>query len=518
MLFCLNGQYVVAGGHTSGFVPTPTAEYYDEGRWHTVPTVYSHDLGFGIATTTGQVLMASGTEKELGIGQTFTLELYDPATHQFKGYGCMEQKRCFATALEVDSGRVVISGNWYALDGIEMFDGSRQNSLVKDVAQQRSMPYILRTAKDNAIIFSSKDTKGNDIDSIIVDRLKGEAFTVPLFQTWRPFNNLVALRNAECFIGDEAKGIYTNLILVVNAEGQVAVARCEGEQFELLPTDGPIPMKSRWGRINYTSFLVADRRAARAYLTGFGEDDHRVYVVSIDYRATPATLTLHYGQPQDSVPVASTMLTPDGNLLLAGGLLPPYSNFEPTSTVVLLRLASPSQPVHESHAWVWQLLVLCALAALAVAAAAVAIIRYVLKRRRTKALSMDEEETETVDPLSPTDNAQLMKRIVKLMDERKPYLNSELKLADVAKLLDTNRAYISTCINSEKGYTFNQYINYYRIEYAKQLIINHPRKKINEVWSESGFSNETTFFRTFKTMTGMTPSEWKTEIDEHREA
>lgn len=31
-VFCINGEYVVAGGHTNGFVPTPTAEYFKDGQ------------------------------------------------------------------------------------------------------------------------------------------------------------------------------------------------------------------------------------------------------------------------------------------------------------------------------------------------------------------------------------------------------------------------------------------------------------------------------------------------------
>jgi AraC-like DNA-binding protein len=34
---------------------------------------------------------------------------------------------------------------------------------------------------------------------------------------------------------------------------------------------------------------------------------------------------------------------------------------------------------------------------------------------------------------------------------------------------------------------------------------------MTQVAIESGFSNETTFFRTFKTIVGMTPSEWASQ-------
>lgn len=110
-VFCVNGEVVAAGGHTTNFVPTQTAEYYRDGEWHLMQMAYPHDQGVAALTGQGKVLLAGGHEKELGIGQTFTLELYDPTTHSFKGYGCLDKKRCFAAALPLDSGRIVISGN-----------------------------------------------------------------------------------------------------------------------------------------------------------------------------------------------------------------------------------------------------------------------------------------------------------------------------------------------------------------------------------------------------------------------
>ena len=106
-----------------------------------------------------------------------------------------------------------------------------------------------------------------------------------------------------------------------------------------------------------------------------------------------------------------------------------------------------------------------------------------------------------------------MHRLNLLMDKQKPYLNSDLKVADVARLLGTNSAYISNCINSQKGCSFNQYINAYRIEHAKELFKQSPDKKVAEIWPASGFSTETSFFRTFKALTGLTPTEWKQQND-----
>ena len=106
-----------------------------------------------------------------------------------------------------------------------------------------------------------------------------------------------------------------------------------------------------------------------------------------------------------------------------------------------------------------------------------------------------------------------MQRIHHLVVEEKQFLNSDLTVSDIAKQLDTHRNNISSCVNLIKDCNFTQYVNGYRIEYAKQLMRQHPDMKLNTVGLESGFANETSFYRTFKMITGKTPSEWKTTID-----
>ncbi len=51
---------------------------------------------------------------------------------------------------------------------------------------------------------------------------------------------------------------------------------------------------------------------------------------------------------------------------------------------------------------------------------------------------------------------QLMQRINELMETQKPYLNSELKVSDIADIFGIHRNEISACINSQKGCTFSQ--------------------------------------------------------------
>ena len=67
----LNGEVTVVGGHTSGFVLTPTIEYLEGGKWQQLQTVYTHDGGISIVMASGKVLLAGGFKDNLGIGLVY---------------------------------------------------------------------------------------------------------------------------------------------------------------------------------------------------------------------------------------------------------------------------------------------------------------------------------------------------------------------------------------------------------------------------------------------------------------
>ena len=61
--FLVNGELTVAGGHTSGFIPTPTAEYLKDGEWHVLQMVYIHDDGVCVPMSNGKVLLAASKKQ-----------------------------------------------------------------------------------------------------------------------------------------------------------------------------------------------------------------------------------------------------------------------------------------------------------------------------------------------------------------------------------------------------------------------------------------------------------------------
>lgn len=501
-LFCLNGEPTVFGGHTSGFVLTPTAEYFKDGKWHLLQTVYTHDGGFGIAMKSGQVLLAGGFKDNLGIGQSFEVEKYDPATHHFEGFGCLDKKRASAAAVELDSGRVLITGNWYADDAMEIYDGQVSFSHVKHVSQSRYLPHIFKTSKNDALIVAGYNHHGEPLDTIIIDRLQGEPFRNSIFDNWHPLQYDLSLQSDDSFIGDEDQGVYAYLMPVKNQDGQLAVIEVRDTVFSFLPTTCPVPMQSQWGEITYYTPVYTDRQRQRGYILG-GDTTGRQYALCIDYASKPAELTLyHTDELTDTMALAIPVVTDDGDLLLTGlKSLKPNSNFAPSASVWLLRFNgdSNSASANNLNPWLW----------IALISIMVIIMLVLIWLRKKKPVISRKAEDASDEPLVSKGDELLMQRIRQLMEERKPYLNSELKIADIADALKERRSLISDSISSQEGCTFAIFISRYRVEYAKQLLLHHPDKKINIIGQESGFANETSFFRTFKAITGMTPNEWK---------
>ena len=514
----VNGEITVFGGHTSGFVPTPTAEYYKNGAWHQMDMVYTHDAGSALVLKSGKVLLSGGFERGLGIGQSHEVEMYDPKTHTFDGFGCLDTKRASHTQVELDHGKVVIAGNWYHEDAIEVYDGNITFTNIKKTSQQRTLTNVFRIAPDDVIIFGGQDYKGNDFDTIIVDRLKGEPFTDPLFETWKPTHLHISIHNDDSFIGDETKGIYSYLFPVKNKEGQIAIAKSDGMKFSLVPTTSPIPTKFQENTIIYYSQILVDRKAQKGYIMGndsIHQTSSHIYILCIDYspmaKGEPCPVTLYYTDPIPEFVDASPLITPQGNLLLTGGTGKkenPSHNFYPLAHVFLFHFGSDEfcdEFVISSFLspipWLLGSILLLAVAI-------ICIYLFYRQPKQEQTVEKEDEAPKTPDPKEAA-NAELMQRIHHLVVEEKQFLNSDLTVSALAKQIGTHRNNLSACVNLIKGCNFTQYVNGYRIEYAKQLMLKYPDQKANAIGIDSGFANDTSFFRTFRALTGQTPGDWK---------
>ena len=122
---------------------------------------------------------------------------------------------------------------------------------------------------------------------------------------------------------------------------------------------------------------------------------------------------------------------------------------------------------------------------------------------------MAEEPEQEIIPLTPEKENIMAAEIRRLMDEKKLFLQPNLKINDLANMLNTNRNYIYNAINQGIGLSFAEYVNKKRIEYAVQLIDQDREVLLTDVANKSGFASSSAFYRNFKLYMDCSPSDYQ---------
>jgi AraC-like DNA-binding protein len=110
------------------------------------------------------------------------------------------------------------------------------------------------------------------------------------------------------------------------------------------------------------------------------------------------------------------------------------------------------------------------------------------------------------------EKAQLLyEKLVHLMETKKPYTDSNLKLGQLAKMLAASPNHLSQVINEQVQQNFFDFINSYRIKEARRLIkdSSYQQLKLLSIAYDVGFNSKSAFNASFKKHTQMTPSQFR---------
>ncbi len=104
-----------------------------------------------------------------------------------------------------------------------------------------------------------------------------------------------------------------------------------------------------------------------------------------------------------------------------------------------------------------------------------------------------------------------LKNIQDIMETKRPYLNPELKLADLANSLGLSENHLSQVINQELGWNFYDFINEYRVKEAQQRLLDPSQKNytVLAIALDVGFNSNASFYRTFKKFCGISPAAFR---------
>ena len=106
------------------------------------------------------------------------------------------------------------------------------------------------------------------------------------------------------------------------------------------------------------------------------------------------------------------------------------------------------------------------------------------------------------------DDNELLNRIIELVEKEKVYLDKNLTIFKFADLLDTNKTYVSQEINKNFNKNFSNFINDYRVMEARRLMTMPEYRNLTlaAIAEKAGFNSISVFNRSFKRVTGITPS------------
>jgi len=107
------------------------------------------------------------------------------------------------------------------------------------------------------------------------------------------------------------------------------------------------------------------------------------------------------------------------------------------------------------------------------------------------------------------------KKLSKYMEIEKPYLTSSITLKQLAEEMDMMPHHLSQVINS-RDKNFYTFINSYRIEQVKEMLISNEMKEKNilEICYDAGFKSQSSFNTIFKKFTGKTPTQYRIKNSE----
>lgn len=120
---------------------------------------------------------------------------------------------------------------------------------------------------------------------------------------------------------------------------------------------------------------------------------------------------------------------------------------------------------------------------------------------------VNEAETKR-QLLADNDLNKMREKLVSFMSAERPYLEPNLTLTDLARMLGVNSTVLSYVINQGFDKNFNDLINEHRVAEVKSKLLR-SEDSVLSIAFDSGFNSKATFNRAFKKFTGLSPKEYQ---------
>lgn len=124
-------------------------------------------------------------------------------------------------------------------------------------------------------------------------------------------------------------------------------------------------------------------------------------------------------------------------------------------------------------------------------------------------LSEEQETAEQLSEISSSAENKVLQNLIQQFEQNKLYLNNDLTIMDVVQVVGTNRTYLSALINQRYSQNFCSYVNSFRIEALKVVVLTNPACAYEVLAESCGFGSVSSMKRAVSSSTGLSISEWK---------
>jgi len=121
------------------------------------------------------------------------------------------------------------------------------------------------------------------------------------------------------------------------------------------------------------------------------------------------------------------------------------------------------------------------------------------------------EEIHNIKSIYNDQIIEMVKKGLKVFEEKKQFLDKDLKLPEVAAMINTNRSILSFVLNEHLNTTFSQYLKTLRIEYITKKLLEDKmflKYSMDTLASECGMKNRQVFSNHFLEINGIRPTDF----------
>ncbi|MEM8560198.1 MAG: helix-turn-helix domain-containing protein [Bacteroidota bacterium] len=148
----------------------------------------------------------------------------------------------------------------------------------------------------------------------------------------------------------------------------------------------------------------------------------------------------------------------------------------------------------------------------------IALVRPTVFHSIPPALRLTEEDARPekygTSQLTEAQKTSHLETLLQHFDADRPYLRTDLTLSEVADQIEVPQRYVSQVINEKLDQHFMDFVNGYRVEAAKTMLVDAAwaHLTIDGIAGEAGFNSRSAFYAAFKKATGTTPGAFRRAV------